>query len=353
MKSDNNIITIGERRVGAGQPCFVIAEAGVNHNGDLKLAFELVDIAVQASADAVKFQTFLAEKVCSPNSPQADYQLQNTGIPESQLEMVKKLELPFEAFRELQAYCRTKGIIFLSTPFDHDSIDFLAALDVPAFKIPSGEVTNAPFVEHVAQQKRPVILSTGMATLAEVAAAVETLKRSGNQELILLQCVSNYPAKASNANLRAMATMAEQFQVPVGFSDHTTGIEVAIAAVALGACAVEKHFTISKSLPGPDHAASLDPKELAELVRDIRNVEGALGDGIKRPVAEEANTAAVARRSLVAARDIKAGTILTEDLIEIMRPGTGLAPGMRRQLVGRRVCCYIEAGALLTMDMMA
>jgi N,N'-diacetyllegionaminate synthase len=353
LNSSNQIITIGDRRIGVGQPCFVIAEAGVNHNGNLKQAFELVDIAAQAAADAVKFQTFNAEKVCSPSAPKANYQLRSTGNQESQLDMVKKLQLPFEAFCELQAYCNSKGILFLSTPFDYDSVDFLADLRVAAFKIASGEITNLPFVEHVARKGRPLILSTGMATLNEVGKAVETIRTAGHQQLVLLQCVSNYPAQPSSINLRAMHTMVEAFGVPVGYSDHTTGTEVAIAAAALGACVIEKHFTISRDLLGPDHGASLEPDELASMVRSIRNVEAALGDGRKQPALEEANTAAVARRSLVAARHIGAGTVLTEDLVAIMRPGTGLPPALRSQLVGRRTRRDIEAGTLLTLDMVA
>jgi len=347
------IVSIGQRKVGVGEPCFVIAEAGVNHNGSLQLARELVDVAVKAHADAVKFQTFKPEKVCSPEAPKATYQVQTTGGDESQLEMAKKLELPFEAFREVQAYCRSKGLLFLSTPFDYDSADFLSELSVPAFKIPSGEITNLPFVEHVARKGRPLIVSTGMSTLDEVDKAVKTICATGNRQLILLQCVSNYPAQASSVNLRAMDTLAKAFDVPVGYSDHTTGTEIAIAAVALNACVIEKHFTISRDLRGPDHRASLEPDELAALVRCIRNVEAALGDGEKRPALEEANTAAVARRSLVAARYIPAGTVMTEELIVILRPGTGLPPTMRPQLIGRRVRRDIEPGTLLSLDMMA
>jgi N-acetylneuraminate synthase len=353
VNEEKRIIMIGQRKVGVGEPCFVIAEAGVNHNGSLKLARELVDVAVQAHADAVKFQTFRPEKVCSPLAPKATYQLQTTDIGESQLEMGKKLELPFEAFRELQLYCKSKGILFLSTPFDYESADFLAELRVTAFKIPSGEITNLTFVEHIARKGCPLIVSTGMSTLDEVGKAVDTIRATGNQQLVLLHCISNYPAQPSSVNLRAMHTLAEVFGVPVGYSDHTTGIDIAIAAVALGACIVEKHFTIDRVLPGPDHRASLQPDELALMVRSIRNVEASLGDGIKRPASEEANTAAVARRSLVAARYIAAGTVLTEDLVAILRPGTGLAPAMRPQLVGRRIRHDIEAGTLLTLEMVA
>jgi N,N'-diacetyllegionaminate synthase len=347
------IISIGQRKVGVGEPCFIIAEAGVNHNGSIQMARQLVDVAVKAHADAVKFQTFKPEKVCSPAAPKATYQLQTTGRDESQLEMGKKLELPFEAFRELQAYCKSKDLLFLSTPFDYDSADFLSELSVPAFKIPSGEITNLPFVEHIARKGRPLIVSTGMSTLDEVDKTVKTICATGNQQIVLLQCVSNYPAQPSSVNLRAMHTLAKAFDVPVGYSDHTTGTEIASAAVALGACVIEKHFTINRDLPGPDHRASLEPDELAAMVRCIRNVEAALGDGEKRPALEEANTAAVARRSLVAARYIPAGTVMTEELIVILRPGTGLPPTMRRQLLGRRVRRDIEPGTLLSLDMMA
>ncbi len=353
VSEERKTIIIGQRKVGVGESCFIIAEAGVNHNGSLKLARELVDLAVQAHTDAVKFQTFKPERVCSPSAPKATYQLQATATEESQLEMGKKLELPFEAFRELQSYCKSKGMLFLSTPFDYESADFLAELRMPAFKIPSGEITNLPFLEHIARKGRPLILSTGMSTLDEVRKAVETIRAKGNQQLVLLQCVSNYPAQPSSANLRAMRTLVEAFGVPVGYSDHTRGIEVAIAAVALGACVVEKHFTISRDLPGPDHRASLEPDELASMVRSIRNVEAAFGDGNKQPALEEANTTAVARRSLVAARYIAAGTLLTEDLVAILRPGTGLPPAMRPQLVGRRARHDIEAGTLLALDMVA
>jgi N,N'-diacetyllegionaminate synthase len=345
-------ISIGQRKVGVGEPCFIIAEAGVNHNGSIQVARELIDVAARAHADAVKFQTFKPEKVCSPSAPKATYQLQTTGGDESQLEMGKKLELPFEAFRELQSYCKSKDLLFLSTPFDYESADFLSELSVPAFKIPSGEITNLPFLEHIARKGCPLIVSTGMSTLDEVQRAVETIRSTGNQQLVLLQCVSNYPAQPSSVNLRAMHTLANAFDVPVGYSDHTAGTEIASAAVALGGCVVEKHFTISRDLPGPDHQASLEPDELAAMVRCIRNVEAALGDGNKRPVLEEANTAAVARRSLVAAQYIQEGTVMTEGLIAILRPGTGLPPDMRPQLVGRRVRHDIEPGTLLSFDMM-
>jgi N,N'-diacetyllegionaminate synthase len=353
VSPENATITMGNRRVGRGEPCFIIAEAGVNHNGSFELARELVDVAVDAGCDAVKFQTFKPEKVCSPFAPKANYQLHTTSADESQLEMGKKLELPFEAFRALYRDCIDKRIIFLSTPFDYESADFLGQLPVPAFKIPSGEITNLFFLEHIARKGRPLIVSTGMATLEEVAIAVETIRATGNQEMILLQCVSNYPADPSSMNLRAMQALEVAFGVGVGLSDHTVGTEIAFAAVAMGACVIEKHFTLSREFPGPDHRSSLEPQDLVKLVKGIRKVESALGNGIKQPAAEELNTAAVARRSLVAARFIPAGAVLTVDLLDILRPGTGLPPVMRQALVGRRALHDIEAGTLLNLEMFA
>jgi sialic acid synthase SpsE len=242
--------------------------------------------------------------------------------------------------------------MFLSTPFDYESADFLAELPVPAFKIPSGELTNLFFLEHVARKHCPLIVSTGMATLEEVAVAVDTIRTTGNQQMILLQCVSNCPADPASMNLRAMRTLEETFGVSVGLSDHTVGTEVAFAAVALGACVIEKHFTLSRELPGPDHRASLEPQDLIKLMKGIRIIEAALGDGIKRPTAEELNTADVARRSLVAARPIPAGAVLTVDMLDILRPGTGLPPSMRSQVLGRRALHDIEAGAILSLNML-
>lgn len=345
-------VTIGERKVGPGHPVFIIAEAGVNHNGDIELAKRLVDVAAEAGADAVKFQTFRADRVVSAMAPKAEYQIHTTDPSESQLDMLRRLELSPDAHRELQAYCRERGIIFMSTPFDEESADLLQELDVPTFKIGSGEITNWPFLEYVARKGKPIILSTGMSFLSEVDEAVRVIREAGCDQLVLLHCVSNYPADPADTNLRAMPTMATAFQVPVGYSDHTPGIEVAVAAVALGACVIEKHFTLDKSLAGPDHQASLEPDELRTLVRGIRTVEAALGNGQKEPAASEADTAAVARRSLVAARDIPAGTILTDDLIAIKRPGTGLPPAMRPYLIGRTARTTIPAGALLALEML-
>jgi N,N'-diacetyllegionaminate synthase len=351
MAKNLETLHIAGRQVGAGQPCFVIAEAGVNHNGDLHMARQLIDEAVRAGADAVKFQTFKAEQVMSAQAPKAAYQQEHTGADESQIDMVRKFELPFEAFRDLAGYSIDQGILFISTPFDFESADFLAELGVPAIKVPSGEVTNLPFLAHIARKKMPMILSTGMANLAEVDTAVRTIKAVSDSPFGLLHCVSSYPAAPEDANLRAMETMRAAFQVPVGYSDHTLGIEVALAAVALGGCIIEKHYTLDRSLPGPDHQASLEPDGLAELVEGIRTVEQALGHGRKEPVASEANTAEVARRSLVAARDIAAGSELKEEMVAVLRPGTGIPPGMREYLLGHKVARDVAAGSLFSFDM--
>ncbi|MHB8799690.1 MAG: N-acetylneuraminate synthase [Thermoanaerobaculia bacterium] len=344
-------IDVAGRSVGPGQPCFVIAEAGVNHNGDLGLARRLVDAAAKAGADAVKFQSFRAEKVVSKDTPLADYQRQNAGQGTSMLELVKRLELSPAHHRTLLDHCREQGITFLSTPFDEESADLLEELGVPAFKLPSGEVTNADLLRHVGRKGRPVILSTGMSTLVEVASAVDELETAGCRTVVLLQCVSNYPADPADVNLRAMRTLELAFARPAGYSDHTLGNEVAFAAVAMGACLVEKHFTLDRSLPGPDHKASAEPSELATLVRGIRCVEAAFGTGVKVPAPSEANTASVARRSLVAARDIAAGELLTADAIAFRRPGNGLPLSRRTSLVGRKARRDVAADSLLAEDM--
>jgi N-acetylneuraminate synthase len=331
----------------------VIAEAGVNHNGSLETALRLVDVAAGAGVDIVKFQTFRSEEVISPIAPKADYQTRNTGSSESQLEMVKKLELPIGAFEAIKRRCDVRGIVFLSTPFDRGSVDLLNTLDVLAFKVGSGELTNLPFLKYIAEQRKPLIVSTGMSTLDEVEAAVDVVKTAKNPNLVLLHCVSNYPASASSVNLRAMKTLEERFEVPIGYSDHTQGIEIPLAAAALGACAIEKHFTLNKSLPGPDHKASLEPDELRAMAVGIRNVQAALGDGRKRPAVEELNNAAVARRSLVAAIDLPAGVVLTETMIAVRRPGTGLSPSSLPELIGRRLLQDLPAGGLFSKEMLA
>ena len=332
---------------------FIIAEAGVNHNGRLDLAEKLIDAAWEAGADAVKFQTFKAEKLATLNAPKASYQAETTGDGETQYAMLKKLELPREWHQALMAYALNKGILFLSTPFDEESADLLESLDLPLFKIGSGEITNEPFLKYLAAKGRPVLLSTGMSYLNEVIEAVEVIRQAGGTRIALMHCVSNYPADPADANLRALQTMREATGLPVGYSDHTPGIEIALAAVALGACVVEKHFTLDRRLAGPDHQASLEPNELRRLVQGIRTVEQALGHGRKEPALSEADTARVVRKSLVAARDIPAGTCLTESLIAIKRPGTGLKPALRSELVGRTLRFPIQEGQLFHLRMVA
>jgi N-acetylneuraminate synthase/N,N'-diacetyllegionaminate synthase len=329
----------------------VIAEAGVNHNGELDLAFKLIDAAAAAGADAVKFQTFIASEVITAEAAKAEYQKTTTGEQESQLEMVKRLELSFGDFRKLKMYCDDQGITFLSTPFDLKSVDFLAGLGVVALKISSGDLTNDPLLRHVAAQKRPVILSTGMSDMDEVREALAVINAAGNNDVILLQCVTNYPAAAEDINLRAMLSMQSAFDVNVGYSDHTLGIEIPLAAVALGACVIEKHFTLDKNFAGPDHRASLEPHEFKAMVEGIRNVEASLGDGRKVPAASEASNAAVARRSIVASRDISAGTVITPAEITFKRPGTGLPPRMADQVVGKTARVDVKAGTLLEPGM--
>lgn len=346
-------VRIAGKGVGSTSACFVIAEAGVNHNGRLDLALELVDCAAESGADAVKFQTFDASQLVTLSAPKCEYQARATGENESQFEMLRRLELSRAAHSKVVARCEERGILFLSTPFDESSADFLEDLGVSAFKIPSGELTNLPLIEHIARKQRPLIVSTGMSSLSEVEAAVEAIERTGNQQFVLLHCVSNYPASANEINLRAMQTMQTAFQTPVGYSDHTLGVEVGWAAVALGACVVEKHFTLDCNLPGPDHQASLDPAQLRHFVAGIRTIESALGSGRKVPTPGELGTAAVARRSLVAARDIRSGTRITSELIILRRPGTGLPPAMKEHLLDRTACEDIPAGTVLRLGMVA
>lgn len=345
-----SFVQIDKFKLGKDRPCFIIAEAGVNHNGDLELARQLIAAAKRAGADAVKFQTFKAESLVSANAPKAEYQRQTTGADESQATMIKRLELSREAHQVLLQYCQQQGILFLSSPFDEASVDFLDTLGIAAYKIPSGEITNLPFLGHVASKNRPVILSTGMATLKEVAQAVQILQGAGCQQLILLHCVSNYPADPADVNLRAMDTMAEAFSVPVGYSDHVLNNEVAFAAVARGACLIEKHFTLDRQLPGPDHQASLEPAELKTLVQGIRHIQLALGDGEKKPADSEADTAAVARKSLVAACDIAAGEVLTAEQIAIKRPGTGLPPNQKNSLIGKKTKGFVAKDSLFSIE---
>lgn len=345
-------VEIAGRKVGPGYPCLIVAEAGVNHNGDLGLARRLVDAAVEAGVDAVKFQSFRAERLAASSALKADYQLATTGGGESQLDMLRRLELSESAQQELQDYCKRRGVLFMSTPFDEWSADFLSKLEVAVYKIPSGEITNLAFLSHVARKGKPMIVSTGMSSMGEVESAVQAIHEAGNRQLALLHCVSRYPAQPSEANLRAMATMQAAFGVPAGYSDHTMGVTVALAAVALGACVIEKHFTLDRTLPGPDHRASVEPGELTRLVKEIRVVEASLGHGRKEPVPSEAKTAAAARRSIVAARDIPAGTSLTEEYLAVKRPGIGLPPSLLHSLLGRVAVRDIPADTVISLEML-
>jgi len=316
---------------------FIIAEAGVNHNGSLELAKRLVDVAVDAGADAVKFQTFKADKLVSRGAQKAEYQKQTTSAEESQYEMIKKLELDENAHRDLIRYCDQKQIMFLSTPFDHDSIDLLNSFGMPIFKIPSGEITNLPYLRHVGRLGKEVILSTGMADLGEIEDALDVLMQAGvpKEKITVLHATTEYPCPIEEVNLRAMQTIRAAFGVKVGYSDHTQGIEVPIAAVAMGACVIEKHFTLDRTMDGPDHKASLEPAELKAMVQAIRNIGQALGDGIKKPSESEAKNMSVARKSLVAARPIKIGEMFSEDNITIKRPGNGLNPMRWDEMMGQ------------------
>lgn len=343
-------VEIAGRKIGREYAPFLIAEAGVNHNGNIDMALALVDAAAQSGADAVKFQTFSADRLVTKQAPKAKYQLETTNEQESQYQMLKNLELSESDHRLLLARCQQKGVLFLSSPFDETSADLLESLNVPAYKIPSGEITNHPYLAHVARKGRPIILSTGMSGLGEVEAAVEAIAAAGGPPLVLLHCVSQYPAPPEELNLRAMHTLEAAFDVPVGFSDHTEGIEMALVAVALGAAVIEKHFTLDRSLPGPDHRASLEPDELCRLADGMKRVKIALGDGRKLPTTSERNTAEVARKSLVAACDIPTGTVLTSDFVAVRRPGTGLPPALREQLIGRRTARDLTAGQLFTWE---
>lgn len=341
---------------------YIIAEAGVNHNGSLSMAKELVGVAAAAGADAVKFQTFRADRLVSGSAPKAEYQKKSSGAGESQHDMLKRLELGEDAHRELIRHCRSHGIQFLSTPFDAESVDLLGCtFDLPIIKIPSGEITNAPLLLRIAALGKPVVLSTGMSTLADVEAALGVLafgftrgdsppgtaafrdafasgegQRALSEKVTLLHCTTEYPAPFREVNLRAMDTLAAAFGLPVGFSDHTEGIAIPVAAAARGAVVIEKHFTLDRTLPGPDHRASLQPDELQAMVQAIREVEAALGSGIKVPAPSEVKNAAVARKSIVAACEIGEGELFSADNLCVKRPAGGISPLLYWEVVGRR-----------------
>lgn len=346
-------IRLDGKTVGLGEPCFIVAEAGVNHNGDINLAKKLIDEAKKANADAVKFQAFKAERIATIHSGKAAYQIRATGKKESQLTMLKKLQLTDEQFRQLYNHAQEKNIIFLSSVFDNESVDLLNDLGVPAFKIASGEITNFPLLEYVARKGKPIILSTGMSTLAEISDALKVIRRNGSKDIILLHCVTSYPAREEETNLRVIQTLRQRFNVPVGFSDHTLGITVPIAAVTLGAVLIEKHITLSRSLPGPDQRAALEPNDLREMVTEIRNVEKALGDGLKRLTREEKEIRRKARRSIVAKVEIRHGTVITEDMIDIKRPGVGLEPKHLNEIIGKRAKKDMKPDEFITFEKIA
>ncbi|MHA1862332.1 MAG: N-acetylneuraminate synthase [Candidatus Thorarchaeota archaeon] len=344
-------IEIGGQEIGVNKPVFIIAEAGVNHNGDIHLAKKLVDAAVSAGVNAVKFQTFRTEDLTTRHAELAEYQVDNISKSISQFEMIRSLELDYDAFTELKRYCDNKNILFLSTPHTLDAMRFLDSI-VPAFKIGSGDLTNLPFLEKLSELSKPIILSTGMSTLDEVRDAVEVIGNKGNDDLILLHCVTNYPAAIADMNLRAIETLRREFNLLVGFSDHSIDSTASIAAVSLGAVILEKHFTLDRDLPGPDHRASLNPAQLKEYVKSVRETESSLGDGIKKPALCEIPILDVVRKSLVASGDIESGILLDESMIDIKRPGTGISPRFLSELIGRRAKIAIPNDTLLSWDML-
>lgn len=315
---------------------FIIAEAGDNHNGDINLAYKLIDAAKESGADAVKFQTFVTEDMMCKDAEMAEYQKVNTGIVESQFDMVKKLELSFSDFKKLKKYADKKGIKFLTTGFDKKSVQFINnELKLDMLKIPSGEITNYPYLVECAKTRLPIILSTGMCELKEIKEAIKVLKKNGTPKITILHCTTEYPAPLESVNLLAMKTLEEKFGYPVGYSDHTKGIDVPCYAVAMGAAVIEKHFTTDKNLPGPDHKASLEPQELKEMVRKIRELEIILGDGNKTPQEAEKGNIPIARKSIVAACDIKQGEKFSEENLACKRPGDGLSPMKWKKVIGK------------------
>ena len=329
----------------------IIAEAGVNHNGDINLAHKLIDVAAEAGADWVKFQTFSADRLATKKAKKADYQEQTTDAGESQFDMIRKLEMTRDMHEALIEHCKSRGIQFFSTGFDLESIDLLVELGLDSFKIPSGEITNLPYLRHVGQYGKSLILSTGMATLDEIETALDILNRAGTsrERITVLHCNTEYPTPMIDVNLRAMLTIRDTFDVQVGYSDHTLGIEIAIAAVALGATVIEKHFTLDHNLPGPDHKASLEPEELKAMVIAIRNIEKAMGDGIKHPSSSEAKNKPIVRKSLVAACDIHEGEVFSESNLTVKRPGNGLSPMRWDEVLGRKASRDFTADELIEL----
>jgi len=343
-------IKIGKRIIGEGRAAFIIAEAGVNHNGSLGLAKRLVKIAALAGADAVKFQTFKTDELVTQYAAYAKYQKRITSLRASQYEMLKSLELSHKTFQKLSEYSKQAGIMFLSTPFDFESADFLEQLGVPAFKLSSSDVTNLPLLEHIAKKHKPILLSTGMSSMQEIKEAVNAIRFQGNKDIILLQCTSGYPVDPRFVNLRVISTLKEAFSLPVGFSDHSLSTVIPSAAVALGACVVEKHFTIDRNLPGSDHKASLEPDQLREMIKHIREVETALGSSIKKIVSTELDTRKVARRSVVARVPMPKGTLIKGEMLAFKRPGTGLAPKYFYKIVDTRAKFNIKKDEQISLE---
>ncbi len=344
-------IKIGNKQIGKGEPCFVIAEAGVNHNGDIELAKKLIDIAKNARADAVKFQTFKAEDVVTKKAKKAKYQEKNIAKRETQQEMLKKLELDYEDFKILKKYCDDKKIIFLSTPHTKNAIDFLDEL-VPVYKIGSGDLTNLPALRHAAKKEKPMLLGTGMSTLREVREAIEVIRSEGNDSIVALHCTTNYPCPLEEVNLRAMQTMQNELECLVGYSDHTLGITVPVIAASLGAVVIEKHLTLDKNLMGPDHRASLELDEFREMVKKIRDFEEIMGSSEKKPTRSELEIRKLIRKSVVAARDISKGVRITGYMIAVKRPGTGIAPKDIGHLIDRITKKNIRKDELIQWDML-
>ncbi len=343
-------IVIDGTQIGKDKSVFIIAEAGVNHNGNIDLAKKLVDEAKKAGADAVKFQTFKAEDLVTKDTEMAVYQKENVGEEKSQYEMLKEVELGYEDFEELKKYCDEKGIMFLSTPHTDEAAEILDPL-LSIYKIGSGDLTNLPFLVNIAEKRKPMVLSTGMGTLGEVEEAVKSIRNTGNEEIIVLHCVTDYPASIETINLRAMLTLRDSFKTIVGYSDHTLGYEAPLGAVSLGAAVIEKHFTLDKGMEGPDHKASLEPVEFKDMVNKIRKLEKGLGDGIKRPTENERDIRKVARKSIVAKKNIEKDSIIDEDMLVVKRPGTGIKPKYLRKLIGKKVNCSIKEDELISWDM--
>jgi len=327
----------------------IIAEAGVNHNGNVELAKKMISEAKRCGVDIVKFQTAKIEMLVSKNAEKAIYQKRTTGNKENQYDMIKKLLLSFEQFEILNSYCKDNDVIFLSTPFDLASIDFLNQLEMPFWKTPSGEITNLPYLIKIANTNKPIILSTGMSTLAEIKTAMTVLKDNGCGEITLLHCTTEYPAPYLDVNLKAMNTLKEIFDVPVGYSDHTKGIEIPVAAVAMGATVIEKHFTLDRTMEGPDHKASLEPDELANMVNAIRNVESALGNGEKKPAESEKKNIAIARKSIIASCNIKTGEVFSENNITTKRPGNGISPMRWFEVLGLKAVRDFQEDELIVL----